>query len=107
MPVARFQMPDGRIARFEVPEGTTPEQAQAMMVAHFEQQPAPKESRKGSGSDIVDASNAVGTGYNRSLLALLGLPTDAVANVVDLGKALKHLAWRWQGRRSSVTLHLA
>lgn len=29
MPIARFQMPDGRIARFEVPEGTTPEQAQA------------------------------------------------------------------------------
>lgn len=94
MPVARFQMPDGRIARFEVPEGTTPEQAQAMMVAHFEQQPAPKESRKGSGSDIVDASNAVGTGYNRSLLALLGLPTDAVANVVDLGKAAAGFGYR-------------
>lgn len=31
MPVARFQMPDGRIGRFEVPEGTTPEQAQAMI----------------------------------------------------------------------------
>lgn len=31
MPVARFQMPDGRIARFEVPEGTTPEQAQALI----------------------------------------------------------------------------
>lgn len=31
MPIARFQMPDGRIARFEVPEGTTPEQAQSMM----------------------------------------------------------------------------
>jgi len=31
MPIARFQMPDGRIARFEVPEGTTPEQAQVMM----------------------------------------------------------------------------
>ena len=30
MPVARFQMPDGRVARFEVPEGTTPEQAQKM-----------------------------------------------------------------------------
>ena len=33
MPIARFQMPDGRIARFEVPEGTSPEQAQAMMEA--------------------------------------------------------------------------
>lgn len=31
MPIARFEMPDGRIARFEVPEGTTPEQAQAMI----------------------------------------------------------------------------
>jgi len=31
MPIARFQMPDGRIARFEVAEGTTPEQAQTMI----------------------------------------------------------------------------
>lgn len=30
-------MPDGRIARFEVPEGTTPEQAHQMMTAHFTQ----------------------------------------------------------------------
>jgi len=35
MPIARFQMPDGRVARFEVPEGTTPDQAQTMMQAHF------------------------------------------------------------------------
>lgn len=43
MPIARFQMPDGRIARFEVPEGTSPEQAQALMEAHFaeaKQQPS-------------------------------------------------------------------
>ena len=31
MPIARFEMPDGRVARFEVPEGTTPEQAQSMI----------------------------------------------------------------------------
>lgn len=33
MPIARFEMPDGRVARFEVPEGTTPEQAQQMIQA--------------------------------------------------------------------------
>lgn len=31
MPVARFQLPDGRVARFEVPDGTTPEQAQSLI----------------------------------------------------------------------------
>lgn len=35
MPVARFQLPDGRIGRFEVPEGTTPEQAQSMIQAQL------------------------------------------------------------------------
>lgn len=40
MPIARFQLEDGRIARFEVPEGTTPEQAQSMMSDYFKQQPA-------------------------------------------------------------------
>ncbi|MGZ5053322.1 MAG: hypothetical protein ACXWAT_00105 [Methylobacter sp.] len=42
MPIARFEIPDGRIARFEVPEGTTPEQAHAMMSAHFSGQVQPK-----------------------------------------------------------------
>lgn len=31
MPIARFEMPDGRIARFEVPPGTSPEEAQRMI----------------------------------------------------------------------------
>ena len=35
MPVARFEMPDGRIGRFEVPEGTTPENAQALIEQHL------------------------------------------------------------------------
>lgn len=35
MPVARFELPDGRIARFEVPEGTTPEQAQSLIQAQL------------------------------------------------------------------------
>jgi hypothetical protein len=41
MPVARFQMPDGRVARFEVPDGTTPEQAQAMIAQSLASQPDP------------------------------------------------------------------
>jgi methionine aminopeptidase len=40
MPVARFEMPDGRIARFEVPEGTTPEQAQSLFDQYVQQNPA-------------------------------------------------------------------
>ena len=35
MPVAKFQLEDGRIARFEVPEGTTPEQANALISGYF------------------------------------------------------------------------
>lgn len=36
MPIARFQLPDGRIARFEVPAGTTPEQAQTLIGQHIQ-----------------------------------------------------------------------
>lgn len=43
MPIARFQLPDGRVARFEVPDGTTPEQAQTMMEAHFSKAEQPAE----------------------------------------------------------------
>lgn len=42
---------------------------------------------KGTGSDALDAGNAIGTGYQRSMLGLAGLPADTAANVVDLGKA--------------------
>lgn len=39
MPVARFQMPDGRVARFEVPDGTTPEQAHSLISQELSQAP--------------------------------------------------------------------
>lgn len=39
MPVAKFRLPDGRIARFNVPEGTTPEQAQQMIAQQIQQDP--------------------------------------------------------------------
>ena len=45
MPIARVQTPDGRIARFEVPEGTTPKQVEAFAAQHFgvEKPAAPKD----------------------------------------------------------------
>jgi len=49
MPIARFQLPDGRIARFEVPEGTTPEQAQAMMEAQVGELTATPEKKPKEG----------------------------------------------------------
>lgn len=46
MPIAKVQMPDGRIGRFEVPEGTTPEQV--MEFAASVEQPTPQEMPKPS-----------------------------------------------------------
>jgi len=38
MPIARFEMPDGKIGRFEVPEGTTPEEAQSLILESLQSQ---------------------------------------------------------------------
>lgn len=50
MPIARFQMPDGRVARFEVPEGTTPEQAQSMIAQSLKPQEATPDPTAGAGA---------------------------------------------------------
>lgn len=46
MPIARFEMPNGKIGRFEVPEGTTPEQAQTLIQQHVDGSSALKKSTK-------------------------------------------------------------
>jgi hypothetical protein len=57
-------MPDGRIARFEVPDGTTPEQAQSFGEQYFSGQPAPARGKfdlRGDGFDRAmnyDPTNA-------------------------------------------------
>ena len=54
MPIARYQLPDGRIARFEVPEGITPDQAQQIGQDFFaQQQPQPQPiKQQDSGFDL-------------------------------------------------------
>jgi hypothetical protein len=44
MPIARFEMPDGRIARFEVPEGTSPEEAQSLVQQELQQETTSNEN---------------------------------------------------------------
>lgn len=57
MPIARFQLPDGRIAKFEVPEGTTPEQAQAEIEKHLASVPKPaQESNTVTEAELVAGS---------------------------------------------------
>jgi len=56
MPIARFQMPDGKIGRFEVPDGTSPEQAQELINSYVASTPelAPKiEKPDEDSSDLV------------------------------------------------------
>ena len=65
MPIARFEMPDGRVGRFEVPEGTTPEQAQAL-ISQSLQSEAPV--RTGGTNISSDVPNVI-TAANRSSVA--------------------------------------
>lgn len=72
MPIARFQLPDGRIARFEVPDGTTPEQAQAMIAQQFE--PSPKADLNRDNTMLQNLGAGVGKGMTSIARALGASP---------------------------------
>lgn len=85
MPVARFQMPDGRVARFEVPEGTTPEQAQTMMAQHFAAPQPPAEKPGGFGQALGNLAAGAVRGAG-SIGATLLTPYDLIAgNTKSIG----------------------
>ena len=94
MPIARFQMPDGRIARFEVPEGTTPDQAQTMMEAHFaapaaKTEAAPEKTLGGFASNVVTSAGRQLAGLGHAIAH----PIDTATGMLDLaaGAAQKAL----------------
>lgn len=94
MPVARFQMPDGRIARFEVPAGTTPEQAHAMMTAHFSK-PQEADNSEPKQPTAMNRVDTVVSGLNRGAFTrMAGLPVDTVASALDLLKIGAGLAYK-------------
>lgn len=73
MPIARVKMPDGRIARIEVPEGTTPEQAIAMA-----QRVVPKERPESFGQGFLEGLSKTVANTARTF----GAPTLASGNPV-------------------------
>ncbi len=88
MLIARFQMPDGRIGRFEVPEGTTPEQAQSMIASSIGSEPRASERptptvgqdlKQGAGNLLAGAVRGAG-----SIGATLLAPIDAGARAVGV-----------------------
>jgi hypothetical protein len=90
MPVARFEMPDGRIARFEVPEGTSPEDAQAQIEAMMkEREPAPAAPPPAvppageavyprGGNDALKVFGEFAQSINVSVPQLLDMPSHVV-----------------------------
>jgi hypothetical protein len=83
MPVARFKMPDGRIARFEVPEGTTAENAQQLIEQHLSSQvQVPKQ----------EEAQAQYEGRNISDMSAPSKFLTGVGNtVMDLGRGAKQI----------------
>lgn len=78
MPIARFQMPDGRIGRFEVPAGLTPAQAEQLI---SEQVYGPKEEPKSAGFSAKDLALSAGQGLAGGLQSLSDLA--GAGNVVS------------------------
>ena len=95
MPVARFQMPDGRVARFEVPEGTSPEQAQALIQKQIgapQEKAAPK---PGFARGVKDSAVNTLAGLAQGAASLPDIPfmigeagNKGFRNVVDAGLRL-------------------
>jgi len=87
MPIARFEMPDGRIARFEVPEGTTPEQAELIFSRQLPTLEAKaKERTFGEATKDVGASLVSGIGSLTQLPGqLYGLATGNMERTGTLG----------------------
>ena len=79
MPVARFEMPDGRIARFEVPEGTTPEQAQSMIKNQLASQAGAPKKFGTAGNLLAGAVRGAG-----SIGATILSPVDAAARALGI-----------------------
>ena len=90
MPIARIQLEDGRIGRFEVPEGTTPEQVQS----YAEQQFSAKSEQPSMGSEAYGPSAPQKSSVGMDMLksAAGGLERGAMAAPMILPNMLNQAA---------------
>jgi hypothetical protein len=88
MPIARFQLPDGRIARFEVPEGTTPEQAQVMMEAQVGELTATPEQKPKEGliAGLEKGAESTFSQLRSGIGSLIGSPEEAARAGLERGE---------------------
>jgi len=87
MPIARFQMPDGRVGRFDIPAGLSPEEAQSLISEHLNstsqqeqpqvEQPKVEESsfaRRAFGDTAAGLAQGV-VGLGEAAVGLADIPT--------------------------------
>jgi len=90
MPIARFQLEDGRIARFEVPEGTTPEQAQSQMQAAMTQQPVPATEMPSPLQAGIEAGIGAAKGlFEPAATVVTGAIAEPIAGAAGIGAILR------------------
>jgi len=97
MPIARFQMPDGRIARFEIPEGLSPEQAEALIQAEIPNLPSPPkqssifgELQRGVEQPLSSIRTAFGSLTSPEEAATAGVErSQAIAEKIGEGPSLE------------------
>ncbi len=120
MPVARVQMPDGRIGRFEVPDGTTPEQVESFVFNQTQPQEQPKSTAR-KALEVVAApaetALALGSGAIGQILgrgaavgkALLGGKVgtqEGAREAVETGESIANaLTYRPRGEPAQSALH--
>jgi hypothetical protein len=80
------RLPDGTLIK-NVPDNMTKAELVARLQANGYDSAKLQPQTQGTGSQAVDAGNAVGTGFWRGAVRLAGLPVDTAQNLIDLGKA--------------------
>lgn len=83
MPIARFEMPDGRVARFKVPEGTTPDQANTLMQSYMAEQTPPKQEQSFDFAEFATKPPTL-EGLGRSTAQFAGAATEGIAELADI-----------------------